>query len=65
MNEFYVERVANAAGENVVHKGSCASLPEKNRLHFIGVRSDRSAPLKEAATFWGSRSTPCPLCLAN
>jgi hypothetical protein len=65
MNEFYVERLANEKGEHVVHKGSCPSLPEKNKMQYIGVRSNSSEPLKEAANFWASRSTPCPECLAS
>jgi hypothetical protein len=65
MNEFYVERVANEKGENVVHKGNCPSLPEKHKMHYIGVRTNSVAPLKEAATFWASQSIPCPVCLAS
>lgn len=65
MNEFYVERLANEKGEHVVHKSSCPSLPEKNTMQYIGVRSSNVEPLKEAATFWASRSAPCAECLTG
>lgn len=63
MNEFYVERLPNDKGEHVVHKDGCQSLPAKEKLHFIGVRSGNEAPLQEAAYFWFSKSAPCPECM--
>jgi hypothetical protein len=65
MNEYYVEKGANGNGEHFVHKGSCASLPAKAALHFIGVRNGTEAPLKEAAYFWCNKSAPCPACMAG
>lgn len=65
MDEFYVEKRENENGAHIVHKDSCASLPAKDKLHFIGVRSNIEAPLQEAAHFWYSKSAPCPECLAN
>jgi hypothetical protein len=65
MNEFYVERLANEKGENVVHVGSCPSLPEKHRMQYIGVRTNSVAALKEAASFWASKSIPCSECLVS
>jgi len=65
MNEFYVERLANKDGAHVVHKDGCPSLPAKNKLHFIGVRSGTAAPLKEAAWYLAYKSAPCPECMAS
>lgn len=65
MNEFYVERLANANGDHVVHKDGCPSLPAKDKLHFIGVRSGNAAPLQEAAWSLVYKSAPCPECMAN
>lgn len=65
MNEFYVERLANANGDHVVHKDGCPSLPAKEKLHYIGVRSSATAPLQEAAYYWASKSAPCPDCMAS
>ncbi|ANQ86243.1 hypothetical protein [Azoarcus olearius] len=65
MNEFYVEKRANENDAHVVHKGNCPSLPEMSKLHFIGVRNNSSAPLREAAHYWYSASAPCPVCMAG
>lgn len=65
MNDFYVEKRANENDEHIVHKASCPSLPAKDKLHYIGVRNNISAPLREAAHFWYSSSAPCPVCMAS
>lgn len=65
MNEFYVEKRQNETGEHIVHTASCSSLPAKDKLQYIGVRSNTEAPLKEAANFWYSKSAPCPECIAS
>lgn len=65
MNQFYVERRANGNGEHVVHKDCCPSLPAKDKLHYIGVRTNIAAPLQEAAHFWYSKSAPCPECMVS
>lgn len=65
MDEFYVEKRANENGEHVVHKEGCPSLPAKDKMHYIGVRSNIAAPLNEAANFWYSKSAPCPDCIAS
>ncbi len=62
MDEFFVEKNASATGAHVVHNGCCPSLPAKDALHLIGVRSNTAAPLKEAAN-WFSASSPCPECI--
>lgn len=62
MYEFYVEKVADETGAHVVHKECCSSLPTKDELRLLGVRSNPHAPLKEAAN-WFSKSTPCPTCI--
>jgi len=62
MDEFFVEKSADKNGAHVVHTGCCPSLPAKDELHLIGVRSNTAAPLKEAAN-WFSQSTPCPECI--
>jgi hypothetical protein len=64
MDEFYVEKSANEAGEHIVHKECCPSLPAKDELRWIGVRSNTAAPLKEAAN-WLSKSAPCPMCIPS
>jgi hypothetical protein len=64
MREFYVEKGANESGEHIVHTAECSSLPAKDQMHYIGVRSNTEAPLKEAAN-WFSKSTPCPECITN
>ena len=65
MDEYYVEKRENENGAHVVHKEGCPSLPTKDKLHYIGVRSTSTAPLREAANFWYSKSAPCPECLQN
>jgi hypothetical protein len=65
MYEFFVEKLANKNGDHIVHRETCPSLPAKEKLHYIGVRSNIEAPLKEAGTFWSSQSAPCPECLAG
>ena len=62
MDEFFVEKSANASGEHVVHRDGCPALPAKDEVHLIGVRSNTAAPLKEAAN-WFSKSAPCPECI--
>ena len=62
MDEFFVEKKADATGAHMVHRGVCTSLPAKDHVHLIGVRSNTDAPLKEAAN-WFSKSTPCPKCI--
>lgn len=62
MDEFFVEKGLNEAGTHVVHREDCPSLPEKDKLELIGVRSNTEAPLKEAAN-WYTTSTPCPECM--
>ncbi len=64
MDEFFVEKKADETGAHIVHTGVCASLPEKDALHLIGVRSNTMAPLKEAAN-WFSKSVPCPECIVS
>lgn len=64
MYEYYVEKGANESGEHIVHRSSCASLPAKDQLHYIGVRSSVAAPLNEAAN-WFSKSAPCPKCITS
>lgn len=62
MDEFFVEKSANESGEHVVHRDGCPSLPAKDALHLIGVRSNTEAPLKEAAN-WFTKSAACPECI--
>ena len=62
MYEFYVEHNANESGAHVVHMACCSSLPAKDTLYYLGVRSTTAAPLKEAAN-WFSKSAPCPECM--
>lgn len=62
MNEYFVEKSENQIGEHIVHKDCCPSLPPKDALHLLGVRSNIAAPLKEAAN-WYSKSAPCPECI--
>jgi hypothetical protein len=64
MFEFYAEKNANEMGEHIVHRETCPSLPAKESLHYIGVRSNTTAPLNEAAN-WYSKSAPCPVCIAS
>lgn len=64
MDEFFVEKTADAAGAHVVHKECCPSLPAKDQLRWIGVRSNIAAPLKEAEDFF-SKSAPCPECIPS
>lgn len=65
MAEFYVEKSANETGNHVVHNATCASLPAKDTLVYIGARSNVAAPLNEAALYQLSPSTPCPECIPN
>ncbi|TCJ13032.1 hypothetical protein EZJ19_10725 [Parasulfuritortus cantonensis] len=65
MNEFYVERLPNENGDHVVHKHGCPSLPAKEKLRYIGVRSSMAASLREAAHFWYSSSAACPHCMGS
>lgn len=62
MDEFFVEKHANETGAHVVHRETCPSLPGKDELHLIGVRSNTAAPLKEAAN-WFTASAACPKCM--
>jgi len=64
MFEFYVEIMENESGEHVVHRASCSSLPEKDALYYMGVRSTVAAPLQEAAN-WFSSSASCPACMGD
>lgn len=64
MDDFFVEKRANEAGEHVVHKECCPSLPAKDELRWLGVRSNTAAPLKEAAD-WFAKSSPCPVCITT
>jgi len=64
MEEFFVEKGVNETGAHVVHRGSCQSLPTKDKLQYLGVRSTTAAPLKEAAN-WFSASAPCPKCITT
>ncbi len=64
MEEFYVEKKANESGAHVVHRESCSSLPAKDELRWLGVRSNTTAPLNEAAN-WFSKSAPCPKCITT
>ena len=63
MDEFFVEKRANENGEHLVHKVSCPSLPEQDKLRWIGVRNNTSAPLKEAGDVFSPVSA-CPHCMA-
>lgn len=64
MFEFYVEKDANESGVHIVHRETCSSLPAKDTLYYLGVRSNINAPLNEAAN-WFSTSAPCPDCIGN
>ena len=64
MDEFFVEKKADDTGAHMVHREDCASLPGKDEVHLIGVRSNPEAPLKEAAN-WFSKSVPCPKCITT
>jgi hypothetical protein len=64
MFEFYAEKDANEMGEHIVHRETCSSLPAKDTMHYIGVRSNTEAPLNEAAN-WFSKSAPCPDCMPS
>ena len=64
MYEYYVEKSAMETGEHIVHSEICSSLPAKDKLHLIGVRSNTAAPLNEAAN-WFAKSAPCPKCIAK
>jgi hypothetical protein len=64
MFEFFVEKDAKESGAHVVHRSTCSSLPEKDDMHYLGVRSNTEAPLKEAAN-WFSKSAPCPDCMPS
>ncbi len=64
MAEFFVEKYADETGAHVVHDACCPSLPEKEKLMYLGVRSNTTAPLKEAAD-WYSKSAACPECMAS
>jgi hypothetical protein len=64
MDEFFAEKSANADGAHVVHTACCPSLPPKEQLHYIGVRSTKKVPLEEAAHFY-SNSAPCPECMTS
>ena len=64
MDEFFVEKSVNEDGAHVVHTGCCPSLPARDELQYIGVRSNTEAPLKEAAN-WYSASAPCPECISS
>lgn len=61
MFEFFVEKDAKESGEHVIHMACCSSLPAKDDLYYLGVRSNIEAPLNEAAN-WFSKSAPCPEC---
>ncbi|MGD8570325.1 MAG: hypothetical protein PVJ39_19715 [Gammaproteobacteria bacterium] len=62
MDEFFVENKVDDTGAHIVHKDCCPSLPAKDDLRWIGVRSNIEAPLKEASNWFGS-SAPCPECI--
>lgn len=64
MYDCYVEMNANESGEHVVHTANCPSLPAKDKLAHIGVRSNTAAPLNEAAN-WYSKSALCPVCFKD
>jgi len=64
MDEYFAEKRENENGEHIVHKECCPSLPAKDELRWIGVRSTTAVPLKEAADFF-SKSAPCPECMAT
>lgn len=65
MAKFYVEKGANAAGEFVVHNETCTSLPDKEKLLYLGSRSNAAAPLNEAGLYQCSPSAPCPECITS
>lgn len=64
MDEFFVEKRVNENGAHIVHKDCCPSLPAKEELRWIGVRSTTRVPLEEAANFFSSKSAPCPDCMS-
>lgn len=64
MDEFFVEKRANDSGEHIVHKECCPTLPARDELRWIGVRSTTAVPLQEAADFF-SKSAPCPDCMLS
>lgn len=62
--EFFVEKAVNEANEKLVHRGSCSSLPDRDMLYYMGVRSTTESALGEASN-WYSGSVPCPECMAG
>ncbi len=60
MAEFYVEKKASETGEHLVHSSSCASLPSKETMHYMGAYAQ--APVNEALDRYIKVST-CPKCL--
>jgi hypothetical protein len=64
MDEFFAENKVDETGAHGVHTDCCPSLPSKEELRWIGVRSNVEAPLKEASN-WFESSAPCPKCMAS
>ena len=65
MAEFYVEKKANEAGVFLVHDAVCPSLPARDTMYYIGPRSNKEAPMKEAANQQFSPTMACPQCMAG
>lgn len=63
MDEFFVEKKADEEGAHMVHTDCCPSLPSKDELRWLGVRSTKKVPLDEASNFYG-KSAPCPVCMS-
>ena len=64
MDEFFAENKVDETGAHIVHTAECASLPAKEELRWIGVRSNTAAPLKETENWFG-KSAPCPECMPS
>ena len=62
MEEFYVVKKPDETGAYMVHRETCAELPTKDEIRLLGVRSNTTSPLKEAANWFG-KSTHCPKCI--
>lgn len=62
MYDFFAENKVDETGAHIVHKDCCPSLPAKEELRWIGVRSTTAVPLREASNWFG-KSAPCPECM--
>lgn len=62
MAEFYIDKKTDAAGDHLVHLSTCASLPAKENLLYLGAYSNAKATLNMAMDRYRQVST-CPKCL--